>query len=257
MLREAAAQYVSPALATAVFSGVQPPAREWSGGTPCCIPKQPTQPHSLVTTAVCRDPQLALTTSESQGRSSSAGNGWTAMKWAGAPSAAPAARLPAEPSSSRPAAAGGSKSGDHSDGNGSRACVYTPAVRHPTSPSSSLKCILLWLQSGCPQPLPSQEVQPWTGAWAVRCELASPGPLPQGAHGPAACPGVPRVPRAPPEPWKLSGQWTARSQECQNCARELSLTVPGDGLSLLRQAPAGQGQLPGLIPAPDINVPRL
>lgn len=51
------------------------PAKEWDGILP-----HPEPVHSRVTTAVCRDPQLALTASEPMGRSSRAGKGWMAMK---------------------------------------------------------------------------------------------------------------------------------------------------------------------------------
>lgn len=61
----------------------------------------------------------------------------------------------------------------------------------------------------------------------------------------------------PSEHYKVSGQHVARSQEGQKRVEELTLTFLCNGLSILCQAPGGQGQLPGFIPAPDINIPSL
>lgn len=100
---EAATQYMSKRLKIVVFLGCHTVffshKLEWGRVTSCSILNQPTQLHSLVTTAVCRDPQLALTASEPRGRSSRAGKGWTDMKAAGAPSSA-SAILPSSESSS-------------------------------------------------------------------------------------------------------------------------------------------------------------
>lgn len=108
-LREAAAQCLSEPLKVQVFKGLTAlsaaAAKGRGGGTSCStVSPPPAQPHSLVTTAVCREPQLAWTASASWGRSSNAGKGWRAMKGAGAPSSALAVLLPSEPPSFSPLA---------------------------------------------------------------------------------------------------------------------------------------------------------